>query len=77
MKMLFFSDDGSEVEQVGQELKHAGIPCDIRGGLVSHGSVPETELWVENDLDCPRGFMLCVQLGIGFAKRTIERVEAD
>jgi len=77
MKLLFFSNDGSEVEQVGRELTHAGIPCEIRGGLTSHQGIPETELWVQNDGDCPRGFMVCVQLGIGFAKRVAEAAAAD
>src|SRR2546426_3027412 len=27
------------------------------------------ELWVEHDEDAPRALMMCVQLGIGFAKR--------
>jgi hypothetical protein len=71
MKLLFFSPDGSEVEEVGKEFTHAGIPCEVRSGAVAE--VPQdsacAELWIQNDGDCHRAFMLCVQLGVGFASR--------
>jgi hypothetical protein len=69
MKMLFFSSDASEVQGVSLEFTHAGIPCEIRNGHVPHGRSPEAELWIHNDRDCHRAFLLCVRLGIGFAKR--------
>jgi len=77
MRMFFFSVDGSEVQQVGRELVHEGIPCEIRSGLAVSPTACETELWVQNDNDCHRAFMICVQRGIGFAKRAIEPVEVD
>lgn len=77
MKMLFFSSDNTEVEQVSREFSHAGIPCEIRKGSTLNGSaeVGEAELWIHNDRDCHRAFMLCVQLNIGFAHRNIEPVD--
>jgi hypothetical protein len=75
--MFFFSIDGSEVQQVGRELVREGIPCKIRSGLAVSPTVRETELWVENDSDCHRAFMICVQRGIGFARRATEPVDAD
>ena len=75
--MLFFSSDGSEVQQVGRELAHEGIPCEIRNGFTIDESSPETELWVQNDHDCHRAFLLCVQRGIGFAKRAAETLDVD
>ena len=73
MKMLFFSSDPSEVKQASQEFLSAGIQCEIRNcplqdGMSSNGS--HAELWIQNDGDCHRAFLLCVQLGIGFAKRS-------
>ena len=35
------------------------------------------ELWVEHDEDAPRATMMCVQLGIGFAKRPHEEKDPD
>ena len=77
MKMLFFSADDFEVDQVSRELVHAGIPCEVRGGSPAPHDSPEKELWVQDDRDCHRAFMVCVQLGIGFAKRPPNPVEAD
>ena len=71
MKLLYFSSDDREVAQVGKEFTEAGIPCELRYGdrlsIVHHP--PCTELWIRNDRDCHRALMLCVQLGIGFARR--------
>ena len=67
--MLFFSADKSEVENVKQEFAHAGIPSEIRAGLARRGAPRDVELWIKNEQDCHRAFTLCVQLGIGFAKR--------
>ena len=72
MKMLFFSSERAEVESVRQEFVKAGISCEIRDSRapknMSTGS-SDAELWIQNDQDCHRAFMLCVQLGVGFAKR--------
>jgi hypothetical protein len=76
MKMLFFSADSSEVTQVSQEFTHAGIPCEVRNGCGAKGRAPEVELWIQNEKDCHRAFLLCVQRGIGFARRP-EPVEMD
>jgi hypothetical protein len=77
MKMLFFSSDSSEVEQVGREFAHAGITCEVRNGNVTLGKSPDSELWIKNDRDCHRAFLLCVQLGIGFARRPDEGAEVE
>ena len=75
--MLFFSSDGTEVEQVSREFTHAGIACEVRHGRRKSGTVPDVELWIRNDADCHRAFLLCVQLGIGFAKRPAEQAELE
>lgn len=75
MKMLFFSCDGSEVEEVCREFTHAGIACEIRQARRRKGPAPDAELWIRNDRDCHRAFMLCVQRGIGFARRPAESLE--
>ena len=67
MKMVFFSRDRLEVERVNQALCGAGIPCEIRKGLV--GAAPEAEVWIKKDPDLTRAFSVCVENGIGFAKR--------
>ena len=77
MKMLFFSADGQEVQQVSRQFLQAGIPCEVRDGKAINGHVAEAELWIRNDRDCHRAFMLCVQLGIGFAHRPPEEAEFD
>ena len=72
MKMLFFSSDLSEVKQANKELLEAGVRCEIRNSSLTHGrssNPSQAELWIQNDRDCHRAFLLCVQLGIGFAKR--------
>jgi hypothetical protein len=78
MKLLFFSPDESEVLQLGKELVQAGIPCEVRcsgsgASGYSNGHGPEAELWIRNDKDSHRAFLLCVQLGVGFAKRPRRR----
>lgn len=77
MKMLFFSSDGMEVEQVSREFTRAGIPCEVRHARRKHGSTPDVELWIRNDGDCHQAFLLCVRQGIGFAKRPAETVELE
>ncbi len=75
MKMLFFSADRSEVEQVSREFAQAGIPNEVRAGSTKRGVSPELELWIKNEKDCHRAFTLCVRLSIGFAKRPVEPAE--
>src|SRR5205823_14622566 len=71
MKLLFYSADDLEVAHVGKEFTEAGIPCEVRYGERSHAlNQPAcTELWIRHDRDCHRALMLCVQLGVGFARR--------
>ncbi len=72
MKMVFFSSDELEMEQVERELVHAGIPCAVVAGPVPEGSFPGvayTELWIQDDQDWHRALLLCVGLELGFAKR--------
>jgi len=73
MKMVFFSLDASEIELLAQELSHAGIPCEIHRSPSAESAGLRTrctELWIENDEDFHRTLMLCVRLGVGFARRT-------
>lgn len=77
MKMLFFSADGQEVKSVSRQFAQAGIQCEVRNGKAINGHIPEAELWIRNDRDCHRAFMLCVQLGIGFAHRPPEPDDLD
>jgi hypothetical protein len=72
MKLLYFSSDSAEVEQVSREFVDAGIPCEVRLGFEAQGGAPNScsaELWIRNDQDAHRALMLCVELGVGFAKR--------
>ncbi len=70
MKMLFFSADRAEVESVSNEFTQAGIACEVRKGSGPAGRPTERELWIRDDGDCHRAFLLCVEHGIGFAKRS-------
>jgi hypothetical protein len=76
MKMLFFSADNAEVEQVSREFRHAAIPCEVRNARFKC-CTPEAELWIRDDRDCHRAFLLCVQLGMGFAKRPAHLEEEE
>jgi hypothetical protein len=69
--MLFFSSDNTEVEQVSREFIQAGIPCEVRNQTKRQNRNPclECELWIRDDRDCHRAFLLCVQRNIGFARR--------
>jgi len=73
MKMLFFSSDDTEVQQLSQEFSNAGIPCEVHHAFSRRDdSAPnETELWIRNDRDCHRALMLCVQRNMGFARRPV------
>jgi hypothetical protein len=72
MKMLFFSSDDTEVQNVSREFTDAGISCEIRNTPCAEGIPPSpthAELWIRDDRDCHRALMLCVRLGLGFAKK--------
>ncbi len=72
MKMLFFSSDNTEVEQVRREFDNAGISCEVHNACrQSEFAANESELWIRNDQDCHRALMLCVQLNMGFARRPV------
>jgi len=78
MKMVFFSRDRLEVQRVSQELVDASIPCEGREGLVARDDLPNLpapQLWIQEDADLHRAFMLCVEHKIGFAKREINMSE--
>jgi hypothetical protein len=77
MKMLFFSADQAEVEQVSREFAQAGIPSEVRSSPGKRSAPRDAELWIKNEQDCHKAFTLCVRLGIGFARRTPQAVEAD
>jgi hypothetical protein len=75
MTMLYFSSDDSEIQCAARNFLEAGIACEIRHGPFPDGMVAlpfESELWIERDQDCHRALMLCVELGIGFAKRGVK-----
>jgi hypothetical protein len=71
MKLLFYSCDDREVTQVEKEFAEAGISCEIRHGegLKILHQPPCSELWIRHDRDCHKALMLCVKLGVGFARR--------
>jgi hypothetical protein len=78
MKMLFFSSDTEEVQEVGRAFAEAGIACEVRRTATGFEDIPsQSELWVRNDRDCHRALMLCVQRNIGFARRPEPVEEAD
>ena len=74
MKMVFYSRDRLEVQRVSQELVAASIPCEVREGLADSDELPNLpapQLWIQEDRDLHRAFMVCVEHKIGFAKREI------
>jgi hypothetical protein len=82
MKLLFFSCDCSEIEQVGRNLLEAGIPCWVqsREQREMPANASCAELWIQNDCDHHRASMLCVQLQVEFsrpASRTDTRLWVD
>lgn len=78
MKLLFFSNDLTEVELASKALMEAGVPCQIRNQpetrFRSRKSL-ETELWIRNTRDTSKAMLLCVQLGVGFGKRPSKETE--
>jgi hypothetical protein len=79
MKMLFFSSDNTEVEQVSREFKQAGIACEVRNhdGDRRRCASADAELWIRNDQDCHRALLLCVQLNMGFARKPKPLIEEE
>jgi hypothetical protein len=72
MKLLYYSPDDLEIAEVSKQFASAGIPCVVRHSAICRGEEPNhacTELWIRNDKDTHKAMMLCVQLGVGFAKR--------
>jgi hypothetical protein len=79
MKMLFFSSERAEIELVHKDLIEAGISCEVRNATVTEGICPQAtdaEVWIQNDRDSHRAWMLCVELGVGFARRQGKTMEA-
>src|SRR5437867_7219724 len=72
MKLLYYSSDDREVTQVEKEFAQAGIACEVRHGegVKTLHQPPCSELWIRHDRDCHKALMLCVQLGVGFARRS-------
>src|SRR2546423_1161851 len=71
MKLLYYSPDDLEIEEVSKQFANAGIACIVRHSAVCHGEPKAgcAELWIRHDRDTHKAMMLCVQLGVGFAKR--------
>jgi hypothetical protein len=72
MKLIFFSSDPAEVERLGAVLTGVGIPCEIHKEILLEEAVlelAEAELWIQNDSDSHRAFMLCVAEEVGLAKK--------
>lgn len=72
MKLLYYSPDDLEIAEVSKQFAQAGIPCVVRHSALCRGEEPNhacAELWIRNDKDTHKAMMLCVQLGVGFAKR--------
>ena len=79
MKLLFFSADRTEIESVSHAFSEAGIDCETREtglGKVLLPNPGETELWIKHDNDAYKALMVCVERGIGFAKRTLNGYQA-
>ena len=80
MTILFFSKDRLEVQRVSQQLDAASILCEVQEGLVASDNLPNlpaTQLWIREDGDLHRAFMLCVEHKIGFAKREMKSPEIN
>lgn len=76
MKMLFFSSEREELENVRKELVEAGIPCEVHEGDTTDAAPAQpsdAELWIQNDGDSYRASMLCVELGVGFSRRAEQK----
>ncbi|PWU15832.1 MAG: hypothetical protein C5B50_14735 [Verrucomicrobia bacterium] len=74
MKLLFFSEDSSEVDQARQQLILVGIMCETRHSPEIQGLEPNPaafELWIQRKQDSHKALMLCAELGIGFSRRPV------
>ena len=71
MKLLYYSPDDIEIAEVSKQFASAGIACVVRHSVVCRGESDPgcAELWIRNDRDAHKAMLLCVQLGVGFAKR--------
>ena len=72
MKLLYYSPDDLEIEEVSKQFANAGIPCVVRHSAICRDEDLDhacAELWIRNDRDSHKAMLLCVQLGVGFAKR--------
>jgi hypothetical protein len=68
--MVFFSSDAAEVAELSREFTEAGIACELRKeDLQVDGYPMDAELWVRDDRDCHRAWLLCVHRNLGFARR--------
>lgn len=77
---MYFSSDVQEVELLRKEFVEAGIPCQVRvepGHLGPQGNGTHAELWILHARDSHRAWMLCVEQGIGFARRAPRRPALD
>lgn len=74
MKLLYYSPDDVEIAEVSKQFASAGISCVVRRSAVCRGEPTPScsELWIRHDKDTHKAIMLCVQLGVGFAKRSSE-----
>lgn len=74
MKLLYYSPDDVEIAEVSKQFATAGIPCVVRRSAACHDEPAPScsELWIRHDKDTHKAIMLCVQLGVGFAKRSSE-----
>jgi hypothetical protein len=74
MKLLYYSPDDLEIAEVSKQFANAGIACVVRRSAICHDEPAPScsELWIRHDKDTHKAIMLCVQLGVGFAKRSSE-----
>jgi hypothetical protein len=78
MKMIFYSRDRSDVRRVSQELIAASIPCEVREELTDDlPKLSAPQVWIHEDGDLHRAFMVCVERSIGFAKRGTDSPEIN
>jgi hypothetical protein len=72
MKMLFLAAEPPRIEQTRSALQSAGIACEVRPP--ASAALRAAELWIQNAEDCHRAFRLCVQRGVAFSRRAIDKV---
>jgi len=76
---MYYSSDDREVIHVREEFTQAGISCEVRQDRTHKllHEPPCSELWIRHDRDCHKAMMLCVQLGLGFARRAPKKSFVD